>query len=146
MKIDVSSARQLACAPGDVAAFVIDPRNDVRWLEGVVSSRADADPLAVGTHVHRELRAKGHTMPMTFEVTRADPATGVAMRSLGDDDVLFDTAIEGLDDGTALVRLTVSGATRDGMVGHVLGREIEKGVVASLTNLAAVLDAAIRGG
>ncbi len=145
MNIDVSSARQVACAPGDVAAFITDPRNDPRWMVGVASSRTDGEAVEVGTRVHRELRAKGHTLPMTFEVTRLD-AGGVAMRSLGEDDVHIATSVEGLDDGTTLVRMTVSGATRDGMLGHLLGRQIEKGVVSSLHNLVTVMEGAVRGG
>lgn len=147
MNVDVSLVQRVDRPQDEVAAFATDPANDVRWLKGVVASQVEGGgPLAVGSRVHRELRAKGHTLPMTFAVTHLDLAEGVTMRSEGDDEVEFHTTFSALDDGGTLVGMHVSGHTRDGMIGYALGREIEKGVAASLRNLIDVLEGATRGG
>jgi hypothetical protein len=67
----------------EVAAFVMDPRNDQVWIGGITSSRALTDlPVRVGTRVERIAKFLGRRIEYVTEVTEFDPPRLLAMKSI----------------------------------------------------------------
>jgi hypothetical protein len=58
----------------DVAEFMFDPRNDLRWTGGITSSTpAQPGPLVLGATVERTAKFLGRTFTYGYVVTRHEP-------------------------------------------------------------------------
>jgi len=58
----------------EVAAFMFDPRNDLRWTGGITSSRpAQPGPLVQGASVERTAKFLGRTFTYGYVVTEHEP-------------------------------------------------------------------------
>jgi Polyketide cyclase / dehydrase and lipid transport len=65
----------------DVAAFMFDPANDMRWTGGILASRpAQAGPLVTGATVERTAKFLGRTFTYGYVVTEHDPDRMVTLR------------------------------------------------------------------
>jgi hypothetical protein len=65
----------------EVAAFMFDPRNDLRWTGGITASRpAQAGPLVQGATVERTARFLGRTFTYGYVVTAHEPDRMVELR------------------------------------------------------------------
>lgn len=61
-------------SPSEVAAFMFDPANDLRWTGGITSSRpARPGPLVTGATVERTARFLGRSFTYGYVVTRHVP-------------------------------------------------------------------------
>jgi hypothetical protein len=58
----------------EVAAFMFDPANDLRWTGGITASRPSQDgPLVAGATVERTARFLGRSFTYGYVVTEHDP-------------------------------------------------------------------------
>jgi hypothetical protein len=58
----------------DVAAFMFDPANDLRWTGGITASRPSQEgPLVAGATVERTARFLGRSFTYGYVVTEHDP-------------------------------------------------------------------------
>lgn len=74
MAVDVRPTVLVRRSRPEVAAFMFDPANDLRWTGGITSSRPDQPgPLHEGATVMRTARFLGRTFDYGFVVTRSEP-------------------------------------------------------------------------
>lgn len=74
MTVDVRPQVLVRRPPEEVAAFMFDPANDLRWTGGITSSRpARPGPLVAGATVERTARFLGRTFTYGYVVTRHEP-------------------------------------------------------------------------
>lgn len=74
MTVDVHPTVVVRRARPDVAAFMFDPANDLRWTGGITASRpAEPGRLRTGSTVVREARFLARTFTYGFVVTRHEP-------------------------------------------------------------------------
>jgi hypothetical protein len=83
MGIDVTARTVIARARDDVAAYVVDHRNDPVWIGGISDSELLGDPpLTEGSHVRRVASFLGKRIRYVNEVVRLVPGTVLEMRSV----------------------------------------------------------------
>jgi hypothetical protein len=74
MPVDVRPTVLVHRPRHEVAAFMFDPANDLRWTGGITSSRpAEPGPLAPGATVERTAKFLGRTFTYGYVVTAHDP-------------------------------------------------------------------------
>src|SRR2546430_11569941 len=74
MAVDVRPVVLVRRSRRDVAAFMFDPSNDLRWTGGITSSRpAQPGPLVEGATVERTSRFLGRSFTYGYVVTRCQP-------------------------------------------------------------------------
>ncbi|HEU5475282.1 MAG TPA: SRPBCC family protein [Actinophytocola sp.] len=74
MAVDVRPSVLVHRSPGEVAAFMFDPANDLRWTGGITSSTpAQPGPLIEGATVERTARFLGRGFTYGYLVTRHEP-------------------------------------------------------------------------
>ena len=70
MAVDVRPVVLVHRSRSDVAAFMFDPQNDLRWTGGITSSSpAQAGPLVQGSTVERTAKFLGRTFTYGYVVT-----------------------------------------------------------------------------
>ncbi len=80
MSVDVRPTVLVRAPRADVAAFMFDPANDLRWTGGITSSRPDRPgPLGEGSTVVRTARFLGRTFDYGYVVTAHEPERLVQM-------------------------------------------------------------------
>jgi hypothetical protein len=83
MGIDVTARTVIARARDDVAAYVVDHRNDPVWIGGISDSELLGDPPRTeGSHVRRVASFLGKRIRYVNEVVRLVPGTVLEMRSV----------------------------------------------------------------
>jgi hypothetical protein len=81
--MEVTVERVIARARPEVAAFVMDHRNDPRWIGGITSSElAGEPPIREGSEVRRLARFLGRDVDYVLRVERLEPDALLAMRSV----------------------------------------------------------------
>jgi hypothetical protein len=81
MAVDVRPTVLVRRPRADVAAFMFDPRNDLRWTGGITASRpAQPGPLVRGATVERTARFLGRTFTYAYQVTGHEPDRLVELR------------------------------------------------------------------
>src|SRR5215207_7073792 len=81
MALDIRSVVLIHRPRSDVAAFMFDPANDLRWTGGITASRpAQAGLLAPGATVGRTARFLGRTFDYGYLVTQHDPDRMVELK------------------------------------------------------------------
>jgi len=128
----------------EVAAFMFDPANDVRWTGGISSSRpAQPGLLVKGATVERTAKFLGRTFDYGYVVTRHEPARLVELKVDRPFPMLVRYELEDAAAGT-LVAIHASGAP-GGFFGRVaspvMGRQVRKSISADLERLRACLEA-----
>lgn len=74
MSVDVRPRVLVRKTPGEVAAFMFDPANDLRWTGGITSSTpARPGPLVEGATVERTAKFLGRSFTYGYVVTRHEP-------------------------------------------------------------------------
>lgn len=74
MPVDVKPSVLVRRSPAEVAAFMFDPANDLRWTGGITTSTpAQPGPLVEGATVERTARFLGRTFTYGYVVTRHEP-------------------------------------------------------------------------
>lgn len=83
MAVNVSVETNIGRPREEVAAFVMDPANDRRWIGALTSVRVlDGGALGVGTQVERIARFLGKNIVYVNEVVELTPGERLAMRSV----------------------------------------------------------------
>ena len=83
MAIDVTARTVIDRSREDVAAYVIDHRNDPVWIGGISESELLGDPpLREGSHVRRVASFLGRRIRYVNEVVRLVPDSVLEMRSV----------------------------------------------------------------
>ena len=79
--VDVRPQVLVRRPPSEVAAFMFDPANDLRWTGGITSSTpAQPGPLVEGATVERTAKFLGRTFTYGYTVTRHEPDKLVELR------------------------------------------------------------------
>ena len=80
MGVDVRPSVLVRRPRTEVAGFMFDPANDLRWTGGITSSRPAQDgPLVTGSTVERTARFMGRTFTYGYVVTGYEPDRLVEM-------------------------------------------------------------------
>ena len=80
MTVDVRPSVLVRRSRADVAAFMFDPSNDLRWTGGITASRpAQQGPLVTGSSVVRTAKFLGRTFDYGYVVTGHQPDQMVEM-------------------------------------------------------------------
>jgi uncharacterized membrane protein len=146
MTIDVTAQVEIRRPVSEVAAYMIDPRNDPAWIGGVREVRMETPPpLAAGSRVARVAHFLGRRVEYVNEVTELDPARVLDMRSVKAPFPMrvtysFDAA--GAGAGATVVRNRVRGAPGGffAMFGPLLGPLVRRSVQKDLERLRGVLE------
>ncbi len=81
MAVDVRPVVLVRRPRPEVAAFMFDPANDLRWTGGITASRpAQPGRLREGATVERTARFLGRSFDYGYVVTRAEPDRLVELR------------------------------------------------------------------
>ena len=126
----------------EVAAFMFDPRNDLRWTGGITSSRpAPPGPLVTGATVERTARFLGRTFSYGYVVTRHEPDRLAELKVDRPFPMLVRYELEDRD-GATLVAIHASGEPGRffGWAGPLMGRQVRKNIAADLDRLRACLE------
>jgi len=141
--VDVRPVVLVRRPASDVAAFMFDPGNDLRWTGGITSSRpAQPGPLVRGATVERTARFLGRSFTYGYLVTEHQPDRLVALQV----DRPFPMVVRYELEDTALGTLVAIHAT--GTPGRFFGwatplmkRQVRRSIAADLERLRACLEA-----
>ena len=101
MAVDVRPAVLVHRPRRDVAAFMFDPGNDLRWTGGITASTpAQPGPLVEGATVERTARFLGRTFTYGYVVTRHQPDRLVELKVDRPFPMLVRYELEDAADGT----------------------------------------------
>jgi hypothetical protein len=141
--MDVTVERAIGRPRAEVATFVMDHRNDTRWIGGISESELlGAPPLAVGSEVRRVAHFLGKRIDYVLRIERLEPGAFLGMRSVkAPFPMTVDYAFEDRGDET-LVRIHVGGEP-GGMyrlAGSMLAKQTERSIGEDLARLETILD------
>jgi hypothetical protein len=127
----------------EVAAFMFDPANDLRWTGGITSSRpAQPGRLVQGATVVRTARFLGRTFDYGYVVTRHEPDRLVELDVEKPFPMVVRYELEDAPRGT-LVAIHATGAP-GGFFGRLasplMGRQVHKSISADLERLRSCLE------
>jgi hypothetical protein len=142
MAVDVRPTVVVRRGRGDVAAFMFDPGNDLRWTGGITSSTPGQPGLLVaGASVERTARFMGRTFRYGYVVTQHEPDRLVQLRVDRPFPMLVRYELEDADGGT-LVAIHAAGNPGRffGWATPVLRRQVRRSISADLERLRACLE------
>ena len=143
MAIDVRPVVLIRRQRSDVAAFMFDPANDMRWTGGITSSRPDQPgPLVQGATVARTARFLGRTFDYGYEVTQHEPDRMVELTVKRPFPMLVRYELDDTPDGT-LVAIHATGEPGGffGWAAPLMARQVRKSIGADLERLRTCLEA-----
>jgi hypothetical protein len=143
MAIDVRPVVLVRRSRTDVAAFMFDPRNDLRWTGGITSSRpAQAGPLVEGATVERTAKFLGRTFDYRYVVTEHEPDRLVELKVDRPFPMLVRYELDDAPDGT-LVAIRAAGEPGGffGWASPLMARQVRKSITTDLERLRACLEA-----
>jgi len=143
MSIDVTAETHIDRPIDQVAAYVMEPANDPRWIGGISEARLLTDPpIGLGAHVQRVARFLGKRIDYTHEITEYDPPNRLVMRSIAGPFPMvihyhFDQAGDGTD-----VRVRNQGSTGGfyRLADPLMGRMVQRRVAGDLKTLKRLLE------
>jgi hypothetical protein len=144
MGIDVTATVVIARPREEVAAFVVDPGNDLAWIRALTSSRKVTEgDVGVGTQVERVAKMMGRSMPYTTNIEALESGKHVAMRTVeGPFLMLVDYRFEDASAGSTAVSVRNRGG--EGwmfrLFGWAIGRMVNGKVTGDLKQLKRVLE------
>jgi carbon monoxide dehydrogenase subunit G len=143
MAIDVTATETIAAPRDEVAAFVVDHRNDTRWIGGISESKLLGDgPLSVGSDVRRVASFMGKKIEYVNRVEELEPGRRVVMRSIRSPIPMTVTyAFEDDGDGTRTsVRVQGEPGAMYRVAGPILSRQVRRSVANDLRTLKRLLE------
>ncbi len=142
MAVDVEPSVVVHRSPGEVAAFMFDPANDLRWTGGITSSTPARPGLLVeGATVERTAKFLGRAFTYGYVVTKHEPDRLVEMRV----DRPFPMTVryelaEHADGTTVSIRATGTPGRFFGWATPLMARQVRTSIVADLERLRACLE------
>lgn len=147
MAVDVRPVTLIRRPRGDVAAFMFDPVNDLRWTGGILSSVPDRPgPLTTGAVVERTARFLGRTFTYGYVVTRHRPGELVEMKVDRPFPMVVRYELADAPEGT-LVVIHATG-TPGGFFGWatpLMSRQVRRSITKDLERLRACLETSATG-
>ncbi len=142
MAVDVRPVVLVRRPRPEVAAFMFDPANDLRWTGGITSSRPDQPGrLREGTTVVRTARFLGRTFDYGYVVTRDDPDRLVEMRVERPFPMRVTYELADADGGTSVaIRAAGSPGRFFGWATPMMTRQVRRSITADLERLRACLE------
>jgi hypothetical protein len=143
MAIDVRPVVLVQRPRTEVAAFMFDPRNDLRWTGGITASRpAQPGPLVQGATVERTAKFLGRTFDYGYVVTQHEPDRLVELKVDRPFPMLVRYELDDAAGGT-LVAIRASGEPGGffGWASPLMARQVRKSITADLERLRACLEA-----
>ena len=144
MSVDVRPTVLVHRPRDEVAAFMFDPANDLRWTGGITSSRpAQEGLLTEGATVVRTARFLGRTFDYGYVVTRHDPDRLVELKVERPFPMLVRYELEDAPGGT-LVAIHASGSPAGffgRMAAPMMTRQVRKSIAGDLERLRTCLEA-----
>ena len=142
MAVDVRPVVLVRRPRPEVAAFMFDPANDLRWTGGITSSRPDQPGrLREGTTVVRTARFLGRTFDYGYVVTRDDPDRHVEMRVERPFPMRVTYELADADGGTSVaIRAAGSPGRFFGWATPMMTRQVRRSITADLERLRACLE------
>jgi hypothetical protein len=142
MAVDVRPTVLVRRPRGDVAAFMFDPGNDMRWTGGITSSTpARPGPLVEGATVERTARFLGRTFTYGYVVTRHEPDRLVELKVDRPFPMLVRYELEDAADGTRVaIHAAGSPGRFFGWATPLMARQVRKSIAGDLERLRACLE------
>jgi hypothetical protein len=142
MAVDVRPVVLVRRPRPDVAAFMFDPGNDLRWTGGITASRpAQPGPLVRGATVERTARFLGRTFTYGYVVTDHEPGRLVELKVDRPFPMLVRYELEDADGGT-LVAIHATGNPGGffGWATPLMARQVRRSITGDLERLRACLE------
>lgn len=142
MAVDVRPSVTIRRPRHDVAAFMFDPANDLRWTGGITSSTpARPGPLVEGSTVERTARFLGRTFGYGYVVTRQEPDRLVEMKVDRPFPMVvrYELADAG-DDTEVAIRATGTPGGFFGWATPLMARQVRRSITADLARLRSCLE------
>jgi hypothetical protein len=142
MTVDVKPSVLVRRSPAEVAAFMFDPANDLRWTGGITTSTpAQPGLLAEGATVVRTAKFLGRTFTYGYLVTRHEPDRLVELKVDRPFPMTVRYELEPYPDGT-LVTIHATGTPGRffGWVTPLMTRQVRKSITADLERLRTCLE------
>ena len=142
MTVDVRPEVVVRRPPADVAAFMFDPANDLRWTGGITSSRPDQPgPLVAGSTVVRTARFLGRSFDYGYVVTEHEPDRLLELKVDRPFPMLVRYELEEVDGGTRVaIRATGSPGRFFGWATPLMAGRVRSSITADLVRLKACLE------
>jgi Polyketide cyclase / dehydrase and lipid transport len=142
MAVDVHPSELVHRPPDEVAAFMFDPANDLRWTGGITSSTpAQPGPLVEGATVERTARFLGRTFTYGYVVTRHEPDRLVELKVDRPFPMTVRYELEPHPDGTMLgIHATGSPGRFFRWATPLMARQVRTSIAADLKRLRACLE------
>jgi hypothetical protein len=137
MTVDVKPSVLIHRSPAEVAEFMFNPANDLRWTGGITSSTpAQPGPLVEGATVVRTARFLGRSFTYGYVVTRHEPDRLVELRVDRPFPMTVRYELDEHPDGT-LVTIHATGTPGRffGWATPLMARQVRKSITADLTRL-----------
>jgi hypothetical protein len=144
MAVDVRPTVLVHRSPAEVAAFMFDPANDLRWTGGITASTpARPGPLVEGTTVVRTARFLGRRFTYGYVVTRHEPDRLVELKVDRPFPMIVRYELDDHPDGT-LVTIHATGTPGRffGWATPLLARQVHRSIAADLDRLRDCLESA----
>lgn len=141
--IDLTVTATIAASREDVAAYVMDHRNDPVWIGGISSSELlDESPITVGSRVRRVASFLGKRIDYVNEVTRLEPGSLLEMRSVKSPFPMIVTyAFDDHPGGTeASIHVQGDPSALFRLAGPLMSRQVRKSIQGDLDRLRTVLE------
>jgi len=143
MSVDVRPQVHIGRPRPEVAAFMFDPANDLRWTGGITASRpASPGLLAEGATVERTARFLGRSFTYGYVVTAAQPDSFVELKVDKPFPMLIRYELADDAGGTvAAIRASGSPGRFFGWATPLMQRQVRRSIAADLERLRACLEA-----
>jgi hypothetical protein len=137
VSVDVRPQVQIRRPRHEVAAFMFDPRNDLRWTGGIIDSRpAQPGPLVRGATVERTARFLGRRFTYGYVVTAHEPDALLELRVDRPFPMLIRYELADDADGTlAAIYAAGSPGRFFGWATPIMRRQVERSISADLRRL-----------
>ncbi|MEO6145252.1 MAG: SRPBCC family protein [Dermatophilaceae bacterium] len=142
MAVDVRPVVLVHRSRTDVAAFMFDPRNDLRWTGGITSSSpAQPGPLVLGARVERTAKFLGRVFTYGYVVTAYQPDCLVELKVDRPFPMLVRYELEDAPGGT-MVAIHAAGSPGRffGWATPLMTRQVSRSIASDLDRLRACLE------
>jgi len=142
MGVDVRPSVLVRRPRPEVAAFMFDPANDLRWTGGITASRpAQPGRLHEGHRVTRTARFLGRTFDYGYVVTREEPDRLVELQVERPFPMRVIYQLDDADGGTAVaIRAAGSPGRFFGWATPLMARRVRRSISADLDRLRSCLE------